>query len=312
MSDDLPLVALILEPGSPRPLVEMGRVLAASVGIPHSDAMVRLRDGAGLIAEALREEEADALASQLAELDVRCRKVPAESWGLVSRGTQVRSLEFHEDLVLAKVRDESELVIPGDSVFGIDVYVFAPHVEGTDRETETRGRSRSGASRWAWEGVRRERKRTDPWGGGGRYARASRALAAGLIPPGEELQIGPRVHALIEKMSEEGLESAELRATVYCLEPIGPLHIRKDRFDYSCLGEKKKENSVENFLVLLEEIRARFPFARNREVVERFLETLEPTSILRSKEEQVENFHRWLAQWARIDREADEEKGTIP
>ena len=47
-------------------------------------------------------------------------------------------------------------------------------------------------------------------------------------------------------------------------------------------------------------------------MVERFLETLEPTSILRSKEEQVENFHRWLAQWARIDREADEEKGTIP
>jgi hypothetical protein len=278
----------------------MVRVLAAREGIHRADATLRVRYGGGLIAEDLPEEEADRLAADLAPLGVRCRKVPEDSWGIVPRGYHVKALEFVEGTILAKVLDEDELVIPEEEAFGIDVYLFAPEVEGTERDDEGGRSTRWVRSRWVWEGRRAPKGPTDRWGSGGRYTRAGRVLESELVPPGEGPILSEGAQAFLERLAEAGLEDAELRATVYCHEPTGPLHVRKDRFDYSCLGDRKKAHSVDNFLNLVAVLAGRLPEALNRDAVERFLRTLDPQEILRSKREQTENFHRWVYQWARI------------
>lgn len=303
------LYALIFEPGSPRPLAEMGRILAARLGVAHADAVARVRYGEGLIAEDLSEPEADGLAEDLRVLGVRSRRVPAESWGIVPRGYHVRAIEFLEDTILARVHDDEDLVIPTEEAFGIDVYIFAPHLERPDRADDGGKTSRGRRGRWLWEEHRAPGGGADRWGSGGRYARAARARASELIVPGEAPVLSRRAQDLLERLGESELESADLRATLYCREPTGPLRIRKDRFDYSCLGDRKREHSVDNFIELLDALVVRLPGALNGDAVRRFLRSLDPADILRTKEEETENLHRWVYQWARIDAEGPEEEG---
>jgi hypothetical protein len=46
--------------------------------------------------------------------------------------------------------------------------------------------------------------------------------------------------------------------------------------------------------------------------VEEFLRNLDPKKILYFKEEEAENFDRWMLQWARIEAEEGEEEGRAP
>ena len=81
----------------------------------------------------------------------------------------------------------------------------------------------------------------------------------------------------------------------------GPVRIRKDDFDFSFLADQKQEHSLDNFLILLDEILAYVPHAWNREPALEFLRELQPQSILRFKEEEVTNFDRWLLEWVRLE-----------
>lgn len=105
----------------------------------------------------------------------------------------------------------------------------------------------------------------------------------------------------------------EMHLTLYCAEPPrpageggpewrwSPLRIAKNDFDYSCLQEQKQTHSLDNFLILLEDVLAYLPEAWNREAVGRFLSELDPLKILHSKEEETENFDRWMLEWVRIE-----------
>ena len=84
--------------------------------------------------------------------------------------------------------------------------------------------------------------------------------------------------------------------------------IAKDDCDFSCLGEQKQSHSLDNFLLLLDEVLAYLPTAWNREPALQFLRTLNPQTISRSKEEEARNFDRWMLQWVRLSRQDYEDE----
>ena len=117
--------------------------------------------------------------------------------------------------------------------------------------------------------------------------------------PGRISDLSPRGKALLEKLSEEEHDSVEFRLTLYCADPTGPLHVRKDRFDDSCLGEQQRNHSIDTVLTLIEEITSSLPDLWNRELAEAFVRDLDISRVLRFKREEVQNLHRWMHYWIR-------------
>jgi len=285
-----PLWTLILQRGSPRPVAEIGRLLAYHLSLHPTDAIALVRYGGGLVAENLPDDVATRLIAQLDAIGVKTHKIDAGQWGIVSPGKRAFALEFVEGAVLARVSSKEDLVIPGEDVVGIHFYALLP-----DREPEVE----------EFEPGRRARKK--------RRAARSRSAASPLpwSPPAGESwaegasadpsMLSPRGRALFEKLASQGQTRIEFHLTFYCTDPSGPIRVSKSRLDYSCLGEQKKQHSLDNFLTLLDEVVARFPHAWNREVAEGFLRDLDPSRILYFKEEEAENFDRWMLQLVRIE-----------
>jgi hypothetical protein len=143
-------------------------------------------------------------------------------------------------------------------------------------------------------------------------------------PGAEASLLSPRGQQLFRNLKENGLAAMEIHLTIYCLEtlsragdaptrrPWSPLRIARRDFDYSCLGEQRQPHSIDNILILLEEVLAYLPWAWNRETAARFLASLDPGVILQSKGEEVENYDRWMLEWVRIEGEERMRKGTAP
>jgi hypothetical protein len=131
-------------------------------------------------------------------------------------------------------------------------------------------------------------------------AEAEAPAAAGAA--GSESLLSPRARQLTEKLAAAGFQGCLLHVTIYSAEAC-PVRIARDDFQFSCLGEQKQPHSLDNFLILLDELLAYLPEAWNREPAARFLADLEPAAIIRFKEEEVRNFDRWMLHCVRLERE---------
>jgi hypothetical protein len=289
-----PLYALILERDSPCPVAEIGRLLAAQLPIHPTDAIAQVRYGGGLIAKDIQGETADRLSGLLEELGVRVRKVGADEWGVTSPGHSVFALEILEEVLLARLLPGDDLVIPREEVFGLDLYALPEPEEGMGTEEE---------------GLRRKRRgRAAASGGAGKASSALEPDLLALRISSESLLAGEpalslRGRRLLEKMAEPREARVGLHLTLCCSDPVGPLRLRKDKIDFSCLGQEKLPHSIDNFLLLLEKVLAAFPGAWGKEKLERFLSDLDPVKILYYKKEEVTRRERWMLQWIRIELE---------
>lgn len=280
---DLPF-AVVLRRESPAPVATIGKVLANRAGIPTTDAISRVRYGAGIVVEGVSEETADRIVEDLSGVQVEAVKVDPSRWLKPPPGYPVVALEFLESEILARLPSEAELVIAKRDIFGIDVYgLETPRPE----EPEARG---AGSRRAA--GRKDDDTRATPAGSVGVIRET---LLANL--PGRISDLSPRGKALVEKLEEEGHTEVEWRMTLYCAAPTGPLHIRKDRFDYSCLGEQKRKHSIDNFLALIEEIHIELPELWNRDGAESLVRELDLSGVIRFKKEEVQNLHRFMHYW---------------
>jgi hypothetical protein len=288
--------ALILERSSPKPVAEIGRLLSCYLPVHPTDASTSIRYGGGLIATGLSAELTGELALRLEELGVRTRKIDSRRWAAAPRGSRVAALEIEEDRLIATLRGRlSRVAVPRGDVLGLRLH-----------------------------GISRERKDDEDTPGGGRRKRSATpgtsVLEQAVEASGsEDAVLSHRGRELLGRLKENSLVSMEMHLTLYCAEPPrpageeervwrwSPLRIAKNDFDYSCLGEQKQAHSLDNFLIVLEEVLAYLPDAWNRETVARFLSELDPLGILHFKEEEAENFDRWMLAWVRIE---SEERGA--
>jgi len=115
---------LILERGSPKPVSEIGQLLACHLPVQPMDAIASVRYGGGFLADDIPEETADALRADLEDLlGVRCRKIDADRSAVVPHGYRAFALEFRRsDLVVRLVT--SKIVIPLADVRGLHLYAL--------------------------------------------------------------------------------------------------------------------------------------------------------------------------------------------
>ena len=71
----------------------------------------------------------------------------------------------------------------------------------------------------------------------------------------------------------------------------------REDMDYSPLGPRKLSNSLDNFLLVLEDLLRFAPEVWLAERVTDFLDSLDPARILYFKPEEVQNFERWMQVW---------------
>lgn len=265
--------AVILERDSPRRAGEIGRIVAKLLEMPVPDAVARVRYGGGLVAEALRESEAQALAASLNDIDIRTRPVLAEEWLTTPRGYKISSLSFADRTVEARLSTGRSFVIPQSDLFGLHLYGLCP-----DDVASTKGSERSTSLELS--GISSLSNMT---------ARGRRLLA---------------------QLEEQELTGMEFHLTLYGPPEVGPLRIRRVDFNFACLEEEKLDHSLDNFILLLEKLAERFPDAWNVATVEQFLDDMDPARILYFKAEEAEKFDRWMLQWVRIEaRERDARSG---
>jgi len=131
-------------------------------------------------------------------------------------------------------------------------------------------------------------------------------------PPRPEIllqdALSQRGRQLLEKMDERGLRGAELHLTILGAEPFGPVRIRRSDFDFTCLGASLEQHSLDNFLLILDEVLRFLPGAWNREPAVAFLEDLDPQRLVYFKLEEALALERWLCYWIRAEEEASAER----
>lgn len=260
-------LALILERGSPKPVIEIARVVGRLLNEPASDAAARVRYGAGLVAQGLDQDTVTRVSEALREIDVYTCAIPVSVWRTVPNGYKIQALEFGTDELVARMVTR-RLVIPRRDVVALHLYGLV-----SDPTISTDG-GRTGAEAT-----------------GGSLAEFGRMAASTHSTPGQQLR---------GNLASTGLTNMGFRLTLHTPEPIGPLRISKDDFDFSSLGDRKGEHSLENFLTLLERLLEWAPAIWNGELARSFLETLDPEQIAYFKEDEAENCDRWIAQWVRL------------
>lgn len=276
--------AVILERDSPRPFMEIGRLLAFHLDLHPTDAVTRVRYGGGLVVEGVTKEIADRLVSKLSELGVRARTISSDLWALVPRGARVSRLELGDTTLTGSLVGGRRIELPRRDIFALQVHGLLPLDRGKD-VVEIRPKK-----------VKKPALALTPLLGGA-------DLVSGGDPDLREPgSLGPRGRRLYEKLAEHGLLELELHLSLYA-DPYGPLRIQKNDYDFTSLGVSREEHSLDNFLVLLDHVLAYLPSAWNREPAARFAESLDPRPIHYFKAEEAQNLERWLYEWSRIEAE---------
>jgi hypothetical protein len=221
--------------------------------------------------------------------------VPQDSWGIVPVGTRIFAVEFLDDILLARLLNERELVIPREDVCAVYLHGVLPH-SWKDSVAPGSSSHRSPSMIASGGPLSRARK-------GSRQEEDSRQHAR-KIAATEPSLLGEKARILHERLEAAGWLSMEFCLTLYCPEPVGPLRLRKEGFDFSCLGPEKKAHSLDNFLTVVERTLQFVSKAWNREDAVAFLADPDPERILCFKEEMVDNLDRWICHWVQVEAES--------
>ncbi|MBI4582619.1 MAG: hypothetical protein HY717_01105 [Planctomycetes bacterium] len=268
--------ALILEPGSPKPDAEIGRVLAAELGLFPSDAVARVRYGGGILVARAAAAAVDAILARVQALGVRARAIPVEALEECHRGYRSNRLEILEEILCARLAGGGEIVILREDLKAIQI----GGLPGQDQPLPAPPRSEQG------------RKDAPP---------PEKALEPYFAELAATSRISPRGQKVLSWLREFEGPPPRFFLTLYARDPAGPIRLEREEIDFSPLGEKKLAHSLDNFLLLAETLIGQFPNLLNRERVAGFLERLDPAEILFFKEEESQNFDRWIQAWIRAE-----------
>ena len=263
--------ALLVTLDSPFPISQIGRVVAYHFDRHPTDAIARIRYGGGIIVERAEEADIARIAARLEEIGVETRAVPVDDLRSLPRGMRARSFELTDDHLVSRTVTGRATSIAWDAIRSIGVTLLP--VETAD-EDDSAPRSQADSESF------RKRTAYEAFGQGGSLSPRGRTLADEL----GELVAGP----------------VEFGLTLYVADPFGPIRIAKDEFDFASLGPRRASHSIDQFLLLVDDLLARRPDAWRRESLDELSRTGSPRTVLRTKEEEIHNYDRWMLSWVRI------------
>ena len=273
-------VAVVLTPDTPRPLAEIGRILALQTGLHPFDANTRVRYSGGILFEETTLEIARDLAACLESEGVQTRIVPAETLRNLKRVERARELLCRDGVLHA--RQASGATVPLAAVDLYAVHLYAVSAAPVAKPWTGSDWSLLHPSR------RSAKKEPDP-----------RTEALELVD--QEREACADVHPVAQRLREEarasGAATPVLKLTLFrsgCRSPIAASH---DDLCFSKCAEAARPAVLDRFLDLLDDLRPLCAGAWRGETIARFLETGDLGPLLYFKREEAQNCDRWIHLW---------------
>lgn len=248
--------SLLLPPGASVATEEIADALQENLGLHRSEAMTRARYGGGVLAGREDRRELEKLAAALRSLGTPSSIVRSEDLENLPRARRTIGLEFAGEELIAASPGGDKTPLEKASLGGIRAFALLPETPPGDEENTV-----------------------------GTPLRASL-----LEVPGEYRQRGEfrhRLQRLVDHLQEPELNGISFQFHIYSGNPLAALRIQKDDFNYSCLGENKSDNSLENYIRLLEKLLDWFPDSCDQGQVADFLEEMDPRATLLSGENEA-------------------------
>lgn len=255
------------------PLGEAARILAEELGLLTADATSRLRYGGGFILERAPEERADAVRARFAEIGIETVTAPSEATLPTPTAIRLSSVGTQPEAFEGKTVTGRAFIVPWAQVRAIELDLIPsersePTAEGEKSSTSDRSLSR---------GARLE----------------SASARAGSRPGG----LSPRAQRLLDRLEEASLLDAELRLSIHTSGPPRTFRLERQSLEHASRGRQRLPHSLDNFLLLLDEVVERANEASGRDAVLSFLRDLDPRPIVLAKPEESQRRARWIAYW---------------
>lgn len=277
--EDLLLYSLLLPPGTTVEAEKIATALEDDLGLHRSEAMPRALYGGGVLANRESYEKLEKLAATIESLGAKSSIVHSAELESMPRPRRTSGLDFKDGELIACAPGGEELAVPRSGLTGIRAIALLPENPAAEEED----------------------------------AAVNPLLSSILeVPPGggEEEAGRRRLQLLVERLDDPGLRDLAFQLRLYSTNPSAVLKIDKDEFDYSCLGENKSDNSLENYLRLLEKLLGWMPGSGYLRQVEDFLNDPDPLAILLSGDNEVACSDRSLL-WHLENAAAGESSGIM-
>lgn len=254
--EDLQLYSLLLPPDTDLAAEKIAVALQDDLGLHRSEAIPRALYGGGILANRESHRRLEKLAATIEALGASSNIVASMELENLPRPRRTTGLDFNEKELIAQAPGGKELSLQRPGLGAIRALALLP--ENPPPEEEDTASSPLGSSI--------------------------------LEDPRENLQpeeYERRLQVLVERLNDPELRGLSFQLRIYSRAPPTVLKIDKDEFDYSCLGELKSDNSLENYLRLLAKLLDWLPGPGQQKQVEDFLDDPDPRAILLAGENEA-------------------------
>ena len=214
--EDLQLYSLLLPPGTSLEAEKLAAALEDDLGLHHSEAMPRALYGGGILATRESYGKLEKLAATIESLGATSSIVESIELENMPRPRRTAGLDFTDGELIAQAPGGKGVSIQRSALGGVRVITLLPENLPSREEDD------SGSS----------------------PLRSSILEDPRESPQQEEYQ--RRLQLLLERLDDPELGGISFQLRIYSKAPPLVLKIDKDEFDYSCLGENKSDNSLEN------------------------------------------------------------------
>ncbi len=255
-AEDLQLYSLLLPLENAVEAEKIAMALQDDLGLHRSEAMPRALYGGGVLANRESYGKLEKLAATIRSLGTTSSIVRSVELENLPRPRRTTGLDFQDGELIAQAPSGNEMTLQRSTLGGIRVIALLP--ENPPAEEEDTGAN----------------PLRDP------------ILEDSLERPQQE-EYQRRLQLLVERLDDPELKGISFQIRIYSKSPPAVLKIDKDEFDYSCLDVNKSDNSLENYLRLLEKLLGWLPGSGHHVQVEDFLEDPDPYAILLSGDNEV-------------------------
>lgn len=252
---------------------DIGRVIAEELEMHVIDATARVRYGGGILVEEAPLERLESIGARLASLELETVIVDRALVRDLPPAIRWTAADPQEAALEGRTSSGRRFTIDWSRVRALTLDALPPArpvaKPSTSRDASAQDRSLTHSAR-------------------------VETLAARA---GGQGGLSPRAQRLLDALEEAGQSEVDLYLTVYARAPAQIFRLERTSLDHSARGRGRLQHSLDNFLLLADDLASSAPEAWGCDRVRAFLKDLDPKHILLVKPEEAERRDRWIAYW---------------
>jgi len=270
--------ALILSPANAAPSADLIRAaLERHLTLHPIESAAAAREHGGIIVPCEPAERLWPIAATLAEAGVKTAIVPTDRLTSIGRSTRASGISFDaDDLVFEHPLGPASRV-PRSNVVGATLHGLPQSREHDDEKSDD-------SPSWITEVRKSLEQEKDARTDGVEDATIDRFTWL--------------TRTFTRRLEEQSLDGMSIVLTLYARSPLRAFRCVREDLGFAGLGERKTQNSLENLLLLLDDLVRRLPDDCRLEALEELLEDPRPDRLLVDSEKEAANRDRWFLYWA--------------